>query len=260
MSVFGEYSRYYDLLYRDKNYCAEAEFISTQLRKHLPTAETLVELGCGTGRHAIEMARQGWRVTGVDLSAGMVEAAAKRLTEVPADIGRRVKLQCGDVRTVRLGEKADCVASLFHVLSYQTKEGDLLLALTTAAEHLQPGGLLLFDFWYGPAVLTDRPVVRVKRLSDDAFEMTRISEPEMRYNENVVAVKFSILLKDLASGRISEDHEVHEMRYFFWPELKYFLSAAGFDVISAAPWMRPESPLGPDSWYGCVIARYMKGS
>lgn len=64
MSVFDAYARYYDLLYREKDYAGEAAFVDQQLRKNGCAGSAMLELGCGTGRHAIELARLGWSLTG----------------------------------------------------------------------------------------------------------------------------------------------------------------------------------------------------
>ena len=74
MSVFGAYSNYYDLLYEDKNYSKEVEFVSSVIRRHAPGAATVLDLGCGTGIHACAFAREGYQVTGLDRSADMLAA------------------------------------------------------------------------------------------------------------------------------------------------------------------------------------------
>nr|MBA2706707.1 SAM-dependent methyltransferase [Gemmatimonadaceae bacterium] len=55
MSVFGSYSRYYDLLYRDKDYAAESAYVASLLAVHAPGARSILEIGCGTGAHAAEL-------------------------------------------------------------------------------------------------------------------------------------------------------------------------------------------------------------
>lgn len=118
MSNFGLYARYYDLLYRDKDYAREARFVSEMLRGADPSARTLLELGCGTGRHALELAALDWSVSGVDLSPAMVAQAGERLAVAPSAIRARVDFSAGDVRHVRKGRLFDCAISLFHVMSY----------------------------------------------------------------------------------------------------------------------------------------------
>lgn len=255
MSVFGLYSRYYDLLYRDKDYAAEARFISGELRRTSPRATTLLELGCGTGRHALELAELGWNVAGVDLSAGMVAAAQERRRGAAAALAARVEFGEGDVRTARLGRQFDAVASLFHVMSYQTTETDLSAAFSTAATHLAPDGLFFFDFWHGPAVLAEPPSIRVKRLEDETVRVTRIAEPELHPARNGVVVNYDIFLEERSTGVISEVKEQHAMRYLFLDEIVRLLGQQGMTVLRTSAWMDANRPLGADSWYGCVLAR-----
>jgi methylase of polypeptide subunit release factors len=66
MSVFGAYARYYDLLYRDKDYAAEAQYVHRLIQSHALGARSILELGCGTGAHAVLLAGEGYRIHGVD--------------------------------------------------------------------------------------------------------------------------------------------------------------------------------------------------
>jgi SAM-dependent methyltransferase len=254
MKVFNAYARYYDLLYANKDYLGEAAFVDRLLRQHGASGGDLLELGCGTGKHAVELGRLGWNVTGVDLSDAMVAQAQARCAQLEAPLRNSLRFQSGDVRTVRAGRRFDSVISLFHVLSYQTTNADLQAEITTAADHLRPGGLFLFDFWYGPAVLSDPPAVRVKRMQDADLEVTRLAEPEVLSEHNMVIVNYHVFLRDRGSGEVSEVRESHPMRYLFLPELDYLLSAGGFDLLTSGAWCS-DRPAGPDSWYAHAIAR-----
>ena len=149
-------------------------------------------------------------------------------------------------------KKFDVVVSLFHVMSYQVKNEDILAAFSTAARHLAPGGSFIFDFWHGEGVLSDPPVVRVKRLEDWAVRIVRIAEPELKKERNVVEVNYQIMTLEKKTGQWSELRETHAMRYFFLPELKGYLSDAGFAFKDAAGWMT-DKPLS-SCWYGLVAA------
>ena len=102
--VFDAYARYYDLLYTDKDYCGEAAFVDRLLRQHGSAGGDLLELGCGTGRHAVELARRGWQVVGVDRSEEMVLLANNRNFNTEETIQKAINFQVGDVRTVRVGQ------------------------------------------------------------------------------------------------------------------------------------------------------------
>lgn len=253
-AVFGAYSRYYDLLYADKPYAQEAAYVAAKIDALGKRGGRILELGCGTGSHAEFMARNGYSIHGVDASTGMIERAEARRGVLTAELGKRLSFGCGDARSVRVAGEFDAVMSLFHVMSYQVANADLASAFETAATHLGPGGLFVFDFWYGPAVLAQRPEVRVKRLEDSATRVVRIAEPGLNENENYVDVKFTVELEDKASGGRQQIVETHRMRYFFLPELDLFLSHAGFERIEAVEWMTDRVP-GRDTWGVLVVAR-----
>lgn len=256
MSVFADYARYYNLLYRDKDYAGEAAFVLDILRQHDCKPQTLLDLGCGTGRHALEMARQGVAATGVDMSETMLSMGREILSALnPADFPAPLPtLHQGDARSVRLGKKFDAVVSLFHVMSYQNTEEDALAMLATAKEHLKPGGLFLFDFWYGPGVLTDPPEKRIKVMEDERAKVVREAAPVHRVNDNVVEVHYDVTLSGKDDGRNARLAECHSMRYWFLPELRYLIKTAGLAVTGEGEWLRPDV-LNPFAWNAWVLAK-----
>lgn len=244
MSVFAAYSQYYDLLYRDKDYAGEARYVHELIEKHRPGARTVLDLGCGTGRHAALLAERGYELTGVDLSEEMLKVARATAPQL--------SFMQGDVRSVRLNRKFDVVASLFHVMSYQTTNADLRAALATLREHLSPGGMFVFDCWYGPAVLTSRPETRIKRLEDEHIQVTRLAEPVIHENDNIVDVNYQVLVKDKASGAIEELRETHRMRYLFTPEVKLLLEDAGLRLTQLSEFMSEREP-GFHTWNAVFV-------
>jgi len=242
MNTFSSYSRYYDLLYRDKDYVKEAQFVQKLLQKYAVGAKSILELGCGTGTHAALLAKEEYQVHGVDLSADMLQRATDRLSHLPKELASRLEFSQGDIRTIRINKQFDAVISLFHVISYQTTHEDLQAAFSTAKAHLKPGGVFIFDCWYGPAVLSDRPVVRVKRIEDEEIAVTRIADPVMYPNQNIVDVNYQILIKHKLNGRVEELCECHRMRYLFIPEIQELFSSINLKIITFGKWMTNHKP------------------
>src|SRR5262249_11035666 len=180
MIAFGEYAKYYDLLYADKDYAAETAFVSEIIRRLAPGARTLLELGCGSARHALELVRSDFTVTGIDLSAQMIARAHEQITQLPLELRGQIKLMQGDAT------RFDAVASLFHVINYQTTNDALNGIFRSARAALEADGIFIFDFWYGPAVLSEHPQVRIKRINIGELSLTRIAEPSLDINRNVV--------------------------------------------------------------------------
>jgi SAM-dependent methyltransferase len=245
VSAFDLYSQYYDLLYRDKDYHAEAAYVTSLARRFHPSGKTLLDLGCGTGKHASLFHAAGYAVEGVDLSATMLERARHQFPTL--------SFHQGDARTVRLSRRFDVVTSLFHVASYQTADADFASYLATARTHMAPGGIFIFDFWYGPGVTSDPPVVRVKRLADDKIRVTRIAEPTHHAERHVVNVHYEVLVRPQGSDRVQEIVENHAMRYFFPDQLTAALEANGFKTLALLGWMSPAVPTA-QSWNACIVA------
>lgn len=256
--VFDAYARYYDLLYKNKDYRGEAAFVGSHLRKHSASSTRILELGCGTGAHAEHLARAGHRVHGLDFSDAMIAGAMARKATLQPEVANLLSFAGGDVRGTRLGEVYDCVISLFHVVSYQTTNRDLAAAFETAAAHLAPGGLFLFDFWYGPAVLAQRPETRIRRLEDGDTKVLRMAESKLDENANRVDVTFTVHVEDLRSGGRQEIVETHCMRYLFLPEIDLLLNAAGLERVDTGEWMTDQPP-SISTWGVFVLARKTSG-
>jgi len=254
MSVFGDYARFYDLLYRDKDYEGEAGYVDSLLRRYAPGAGVLLELGCGTGIHAALLTKRGYRVHGIDVSGEMLDAAERRRALLPENEASNLSFSESDIRCYRAEKSFDAVVSLFHVVSYQTSDDDLEGVFDTVSGNLDAGGIFVFDCWYGPAVLTGKPEVRIKRAEDERISVTRIAEPVIRPEKNVVDVNYHVFVRDKKSGVVEELRETHSMRYLFHPEVERLLSGAGMALIHSEEWMTGVSP-SLDTWSVCFVGR-----
>ena len=103
-------------------------------------------------------------------------------------------------------------------------------------------------------MLTERPEVRVKRFEDNEFLLTRIAEPTMQANENVVDVKYTLIVENKADKRVDIMKETHRMRYLFKPEIELLFASAGIKLIGFFEWMTDQEP-GFNSWNISVLGR-----
>jgi SAM-dependent methyltransferase len=251
MKAFSGYARYYDLLYQDKDYAEESRFVMRQLHLFNCEPSTILELGCGTGRHASEMAQLGVSVSGVDLSADMVSVAqieSKRLGVT------NTSFEVGDVRSYRRREKFGAVVSLFHVMSYQISDEDLRETFVTAAEHLEKGGFFFFDFWFGPAVMADPPEKRLKQMENEFIRVKRTAVPHHDKNSETVTVLYNISIEDRETGEVEVVAEEHKLRYMFPKQLGEMAIKGGFILEKLGSWMSEDEPT-ERSWYAWAICR-----
>jgi SAM-dependent methyltransferase len=235
MSTFANYSAYYDLIYSDKDYSAEVAYVDRLIKKHNPNAKSILNLGCGTGKHDFYFSKLGYEVVGMDLSQDMVNIAKSNFQT------SNVQFQQGDIRSIRLDHKFDVVVSLFHVLSYQTSNEDVKASFATARAHLTEGGIFICDYWYGPGVLTDPPVTRVKRVENNDIKVLRIAEPLVHYHRNVVDVFYEIRIAEKGENQHEEIiNEMHSVRYFFAPEISLF--SQSFNTLNTFAWLTSNVP------------------
>ncbi len=253
--VFDGYAAYYDLLYRDKDYAAEAEYVDGLIRNYAPGACNILELGCGTGSHAEHLARKGYDLSGIDLSQSMIDRAVSRRSTLSGDLAERLRFSLGDARLWRSDTRFDVVVSLFHVFSYQTSHKDLQAVFQNAAEHLNPGGVLIFDFWNGPAVLAQQPEVRVKRMEDGVIRVLRIAESTLLPNENKVVVNYDVQIEHRTSETREQVQETHTMRYLFYPEICRYAEPV-LAVKGYFSWMSDRPPTLED-WAGVAVLEKM---
>jgi SAM-dependent methyltransferase len=249
--AFGEaYSGAYDSLYADKDYEAECDMLARLFAEHSPQAvKSVLDLGCGTGSHAIPLARRGYRVVGVDRSPQMLSAArakAARLAEAP-------DFREGNVTSMRLGEKFDAVVMMFAVLGYQVEAADLRATLVTVREHLKEGGIFVADVWYAPAVLAQRPGDRVKQAPTEAGRLVRTASAVLDPERSVSTVSYGVAEYE-GDRLVRETKEEHVVRYFSLPELADLLDTASLRLVHSEAFMEPGRAPDETTWNVTLIA------
>jgi len=250
MTVFGVYASYYDALYRDKDYKAECDFLEQIFARYAGAPiRTILDLGCGTGGHALPLAKRGYLVTGIDLSGHMLERARQKAAEA----GLNIQFYQGDIRNIELRRTFGAVIAMFAVISYQTTNEDLAAAFRTARRHLEPGGLFVFDCWFGPAVLGQRPTDRYKIVEINGERIIRFAHPTLDIMRHTVQVDYKVLrLKD--DTVLDEVDESHVMRFLFPQEMAHYLGEAGFRLEKLCPFMVLDRDVTEQDWNISVVS------
>lgn len=246
------YAGTYDALYQDKDYEAECDFLEQVFARYaLAPIRTILDLGCGTGGHALPLAERGYTVTGVDRSETMLAEARRKAKSQRTESCDFVQ---GDIRTLDLGRTFDAVIAMFAVVSYQTTNEDLLATLRTARRHLNPGGLFVFDAWFGPTVLSEQPRDRYKIVEANGKRIIRFASPVMDVIAHTVQVRYKVL--QLSKGRVVDEvDETHLVRFLFPQEVAHYLEDAGLQMIKICPFMALEDELTLRDWNMAIVAQ-----
>ena len=240
---FDLYSHYYDLLYEDKNYLEETDYIIRLLQEFNISDGYLLEYGSGTGKHGRILGDAGFNVHGIELSETMVKLA--KTTD-------NFTCEQGDICELSLGRKFDAVLSLFHVVSYLTDNERINSLFSRVYEHLDIGGIFIFDVWYSPAVLAQKASNRIKRVNDEVMDVTRIGEPDFFPNENRIDVNYTIFVTEKKTGNSEIITERHSMRYFSVPEIKFLAEFHGFALRRSEEFLTAEQP-SLETWGVCFV-------
>ena len=223
--AFGPVTPFYDTLMSGVPYRFWMNYLEKVWKKHGQTPETVLDLACGTGTVSRHLVTRGYRPTGVDLSAGMLEVARARAAEehlgIPFVQQDAAELDLGPTRF-------DAALCFFDSLNYILEPDRVQSAFARVFSHLAPGGSFFFD------------VNTEYALAEGMFNQscTRKGEPlhyrwRSRYDPETrlctVRMNFSF---DDGSGERQAFTEVHRQRAYLKDELTTWLRGAGFSEVT----------------------------
>ena len=168
--MFNKTAKFYDAVYSYKDYAAEARGVAELIRHRNAGASTLLDVACGTGKHLELLANAGFRCQGSDLDPSMLAIARDRIPNVP--------LHEADMVTLSLGRKFDAVICMFSSIGYTQTVERMRAAITSMADHLDSGGILIVEPWITPeAWLVGHPDLVVVDQPDYKLARIGVSEP-----------------------------------------------------------------------------------
>src|SRR5690606_23815150 len=127
-------------------------------------------------------------------------------------------------------------------------------ALKTFYNNLKPGGIGVFDLWFGPAVLIDPPKAVSKTVEENGEKIIRNTTPELDPVKQTVTVNFETLVT-LKNGESKTNTESHKMRFLFYQELSYFIKNAELETLGIFPFLKLDGLPTTDNWNMSVILK-----
>lgn len=247
----SDYADCYDLIYREKDYAGECDVLEQAFARFASVRPaSVLDLGCGTGGHALLLAARGYRVTGVDASSDML-AVARRKAE---SAGAAVRFHCASVEELAPGEHFDVVVSLFNVVNYLATPEALRAGLARIRQQLPPGGLFLFDFRHAVPALRSFAPVRFKWLEARPRFLLRVSETELDAAQQLHRTTFTCLVYE-GDRLIRRFQETHVLRFLYPAEVEDRLRESGFRLLHLCPAFQLDAPFGEEDWNLLAVAR-----
>jgi ubiquinone/menaquinone biosynthesis C-methylase UbiE len=213
-------ANYYECIHeaRGKDYRREAEMISSILAQQGHASGRLLDVGCGTGRHASHLKFDfGYNVVGVDIDEAMIEMARAAAPDIAFFIA--------DMRDIDMGEEYDALICMFNAINNATTAEDMLATLKAFNRNLKPGGCLLVEPWLTPQCFeAGRIFTDVVRRED--VHVCRMTRSEL--HGNVSSLHSTWLV---AHAQVIESaSEVIHLSMFSVQDMLVFFEASGFAV------------------------------
>ena len=250
------HAAYYDLVYATKPYAKEAGFVAGHLERlgagPSGPAPALLDLACGTGRHAVAFAALGYAVTGVDWSEDLLGCA--RRSAAAGGIDALFVRQ--DMRALDLdGPPFNAITCLFDAIGYPLSNAGIVATLVAARQHLAPAGALAVEFLHAPAMLRHASPVSVRRFATpEGGELVRISESRLDHAAQAMRVSYELI--DLKPGGVGyvRSREVQENRFFSVEEMRALMATAGLEVESFVPAYSASEAIDDHTWHVLALA------
>lgn len=218
---YGVLAAHYDALMAHVDYNAWVDYALKRLGLPLtapPEKKTLVDLGCGTGTVAIQLAKRGYDVIGIDGSPAMLSVARQKAE----DSGVALTLYHQSLTEFDVGHEIDGIVCLCDTFNYLTGDGELSKALACVAQTLKPGRSVVFDLHTESRMRQMDEAVFADELDDVAYIW------ESDYDDNQRLCTMYVTLFVHSSENIYRRYqEVHQERAYSPEEVEQALSEAG---------------------------------
>ena len=252
--AYGRFAQYYDFIYHSLvDYEGDVDFAERIFRRFMGRrVESVLDLGCGTGNHAIPFARLGYDVTGLDLSTQMLAYARRKARAARLSI----PFVHGDMRSFNLRRTFDAAMCAFGAFGYLLTDPDVLRCLRSVRRHLVRDGLFTFEFWQRSGVMPP-PYQSWFHEAGSDYEVVRLSESRFDRRTGRLPIEFRFFVFK-GTRLLDRFDEVHTVRTHAIGEMRGLLRRAGFDFLQAfevTPKEKRFRPIRKETFRVMVVAR-----
>ena len=221
---YEQFAYLYDELMKDAPYDQWVSFVKSILVQHEVEAARLLDLACGTGELSVRFAKQGFEVTGIDLSEDMLSVAQAKAES----IGVKIPFFQQNMANLEGQGQFDVIGIFCDSLNYLQSEEEVQSTFSNVYQHLQNNGIFIFD------------VHSIHKITDVFINQTfALNEEEVSYiwnsfpgeDPNSVEHELSFFVLDERTGKYDRIDELHFQRTYPIDQYSNWLDAAGFQII-----------------------------
>jgi len=215
--MFSATADLYDEIYAFKDYAEEALKIRNLIERERPGAKTILDIACGTAEHA-RLLSDNFEIDGIDVEPKFVEIARAKNPSGNYSVA--------DMRTFDLGKRYDVVQCLFSSIGYLLTPEDTVAALRRFCAHLAPGGVILVEPWFSPAVYKTG-VLHMVVVDKPNLKVCRMNVSERDGNVSILHFHYLIATKD----GVREAEEIHRLALVQTEQMAAHMEAAGLSCV-----------------------------
>ncbi|MEN6553922.1 MAG: methyltransferase domain-containing protein [Methanobacterium sp.] len=216
--IYKKFAGYYDKIYEKLDHKMESEFIKGVANKYGGNeTNSLLDIACGTGRHAYFL-KDNFEIIGVDINEEMLEIAREKVPDV--------EFLNGDMKKLDLERKFDVVICMFSAMNYNVTLEELKLTLTNFYNHLNKGGVLIFDLGINKENWVEGHL-SVDTVVEGDLKIARISKAHLE--NGVLNSNFIFLVKE--NGKIDFDIDEHKLGIFEIEKVNELMEDIGFETV-----------------------------
>lgn len=233
---------YYDSLFAEKNYSGETDLVlKLSIKFGVGIPQNILEIGCGTGNHTLDIAQKVKRITAIDIDPDMIQKAKEKIAALRV---KNIKVIHKSIEKLKDG-KFDLAIALFHVITYIPDSTSLFSFMNGVSKHLKPGGVFVFDCWNGVAALRDPPKSKITKLKKDDYHIECLVNNHTDLFNQKVILNYHISIKN--HHKQTEDYSFSQT---LWTpmQIRDAIEKAGMTVVSCFPLMHPEKIANEKDW------------
>jgi len=246
----GFFYKYYDVLYKDKDYKAETKMVVNLYRKYgNGKLGNILEIGSGTGNHTKELANLRTDLTAIDIDERMVKIAKSKFKN-----RRSNHLSILNTSVEELAAKDfDLALALFNVVTYIEDDESLLKFMRGVYKRLERGGVFVFDCWNGVAAIADPPQKQTTRINYRDLRITSTWIPSNDFLRQRTMLTNEIVIKN--GRRVEKGGFTFNQTLWTPRQIRNALKKSGFELILNSPFMSPEREARDTDWKIMFVAR-----
>ena len=246
MEAYTSFAAVYDMFMDNIPYEEWAAYLISLLKEHGIDDGLVLDLGCGTGSLTEILAREGYDMTGIDISPDMLQIAMEKRAESGHDILYLLQ----DMREFELYGTVRAIVSICDSMNYLFEPGDLVQTLRLVNNYLDPEGLFIFDL---NTEYKYREILGESTIAEDREESSFIWDNSYDEEERINEYSLSLFIRE-KEDLYRKYQETHYQRAYTLNEVKDAIRQAGMEFVAAYDAFTRNAPR-EDSERIYVIAR-----